>query len=162
MNDGPAELEIQSAIHSRVLSDFSGLEDVSMQLYCHSSLELPRQSSSHALKRRIRKAFRVWSLNVLIYGAVALADIIGQHLSKYQLYLQDPVDCERNVLYRNPHMISKGTGIVMTDSFRTPATTIEVERLSVGPDLLAQLMAEQTSLPEMEPPPSVTTTLFRY
>ena len=133
-----------------------------MQLYCHSSLELPRQSSSHALKRRIRKAFRVWSLNVLIYGAVALADIIGQHLSKYQLYLQDPVDCERNVLYRNPHMISKGTGIVMTDSFRTPATTIEVERLSVGPDLLAQLMAEQTSLPEMEPPPSVTTTLFRY
>jgi hypothetical protein len=58
-------------------------------------------------------------------------------------------------------MISKGGEIVMTDIFKTPPTSIEIERLSVGPDLLAQLMAEQTPLPEMESPTTVTTTLFR-
>lgn len=72
------------------------------------------------------------------------------------------MDCERNVLYRNPHIISKGGGIVITDLFGTPLIIVEIKRLSVGPDLLAQLMAEQTLLPEMEPPPTVTTTLFRY
>ena len=89
-------------------------------------------------------------------------DVVGRYLSKHRMYLQDPVDCERNVLYRNPHIISTNGGIVMTDLFMAPPISIEVERLSIGPDLLAQLMAEQTPLPEMEPPSTVTTTLFRY
>ena len=50
----------------------------------------------------------------------------------------------------------------MTDSFKTLPTTLEIERLSIGSDLLAQLMAEQTPLPEMEPPATVTTNLFPY
>jgi SWI/SNF-related matrix-associated actin-dependent regulator of chromatin subfamily A3 len=91
-----------------------------------------------------------------------LQDTIGQYLSKRQIYLQDPVNCERNVLYRNPHMILKGGRIVMTETFNNPPTSVEIERLSVGPDLLAQLMAEQTPLPETEPPIIVTTPLFRF
>jgi SWI/SNF-related matrix-associated actin-dependent regulator of chromatin subfamily A3 len=133
-----------------------------MQMHCHASLELPRQSSTtHTFKRQIGKASRVWNLNVVIYGIISLEDVIGQYLSKYRTYLQDPVDCERNVIYRNPHMISKCGEIVMTDTFKTPSMSIEIERLSVGPYLLAQLMAEQTPLLEMESPTTVTTTLFR-
>jgi len=133
-----------------------------MQMYCCSSLELPCQSSTDAIKKQMGKKSRLWSLNVIIYGTVALEDILSRYLSQNRIYLQDPVDCERNVVYRNPHMISKGGGIMMTDSFKTPPATVEIERLSGGPDLLAQLMAEQTPLPEMEAPPTVTTTLFRY
>lgn len=145
-----------------MLSELSYLKDVTLQTSCYSNLELPGQLSSRSAKRQGRKPSRVWRLNVIIYGTVVLEDAVGPYLSKHRMYLQDPVDCERNVLYRNPHMISKGGEMVMTDSFKSQLSTIEIERLSVGPDLLAQLMAEQTPLPEIEPPPTVTTTLFRY
>jgi SWI/SNF-related matrix-associated actin-dependent regulator of chromatin subfamily A3 len=161
-DDNSIEFEIQSATHSRILSELDTLEDVTLQTYCYSRLELPFQNSTQALKRRRGQESRVWRLNVIIYGILDLRDTIGQCLSKRRLYLQDPIDCERNVLYRNPHMISKGGDIVMTESFRTPPTEIEIERLSVGPDLLAQLMAEQIPLPESEPPTTVTTRLFRF
>ncbi|PMD57317.1 uncharacterized protein K444DRAFT_644904 [Hyaloscypha bicolor E] len=162
LSNASAEFEIQSDVHSKILSELHGLEDVTTQMYCCSSLELPRQSFPPNAKRRSGKISRVWRLNVIIYGSVMVEDVVGQYLSKNRMYLQDPVDCERNVLYRNPHMISTDGGIVMTDSFMTPPIPIEVERLSIGPDLLAQLMAEQTSLPEMEPPSTVTTALFRH
>ena len=162
LSNASAEFEIQSDIQSKILRELNGLEDVTTQMYCCSSLELPRQSFPPNAKRRSGKTSRVWRLNAIIYGSVMVEDVVGQYLSKNRMYLQDPVDCERNVLYRNPHMISADGGIVMTDSFMTPPIPIEVERLSIGPDLLAQLMAEQTSLPEMAPPSTVTTTLFRY
>lgn len=50
----------------------------------------------------------------------------------------------------------------MTDFFTSIQLKIEIERLSVGPDLLAQLMAEQTPLLDTEPPLIITTSLFRY
>ena len=58
-------------------------------------------------------------------------------------------------------MISIGEDLVMTDSFKTQPANVEVERLSVGPDLLAQLMAEQAPVRETEPHPSITTPLYR-
>jgi hypothetical protein len=45
-----------------------------MQMHCHASLELPRQSSTHTFKRQIGKASRVWNLNVIIYGIISLED----------------------------------------------------------------------------------------
>jgi hypothetical protein len=63
---------------------------------------------------------------------LALEDAVGLYLSKHRMYLQDPIDCERNVLYKNPHMISQGGNIVMTDAYNTPPATIEIERVSVG------------------------------
>lgn len=59
-------------------------------------------------------------------------------------------------------MISHGDDVVMTDFFTRIQPKIEIEKLSVGPDLLSQLMAKQTPLPETEPPSIVTTELFRY
>jgi SWI/SNF-related matrix-associated actin-dependent regulator of chromatin subfamily A3 len=162
LENNSIEFEIPSATHSRILSKLNGLEDVTLQTNCRSRLELPPQSSSQALKRRNGKASRTWRLNVIIYGIRVLEDVIGQYLSKHRIYLQDPIDCERNVLYRNPHMISKGGNIIMTDYFKAPPATIEIERLSVGPNLLAQLMAEQKPLPATEPPATVTRHLFWY
>jgi hypothetical protein len=38
----------------------------------------------------------------------------------------------------------------------------EVERLNVGPDLLAQLMKDETPLLETDAPATVMTSLFQY
>lgn len=159
LQNGLAEFEIQSAVYSKVLRELHGLEDVTMQAACYSTLELPRQPSSSSNTSRSGSAFRRWHLNIIIFGPEEVVDVVGHYLSRNQIYLQDPVDCEREVLYRNPHMISRGEGRVTTGSFKSQP--VEVERLSVGPGLLAQLMVEQTPVPETDPHPSVTTTLFR-
>jgi SWI/SNF-related matrix-associated actin-dependent regulator of chromatin subfamily A3 len=131
-----------------------------MQVYCYSRLDVPVQLLQTS-KSRKAKTSRSWFLNVIIYGTVALQEIIAGFLSKHRMYLQDPVNCDRHVLYRNPHMISLGD-VVMTDSFDSPLATLEIERLNVGPDLLAQLMEEQVPLLETEAPGIVITPLFRY
>jgi len=52
--------------------------------------------------------------------------------------------------------------VVMTESFHSPLVDVEVEVFDIGPDLLAQLMADQAPLPETEAPTIVKTALFRY
>ena len=133
-----------------------------MQMFCYSRVQCLPQSSSQAHNRRKGRPSRIWFLNVIIYGTVAIEDAVDQYLSRNRAYLQDPIDCKRNVLYRNPHMISHDGKVLMTDSFKASVSSLEIERLSVGPDLLAQLMAEQSPLPETEPPDVVTTSLFWY
>lgn len=155
------EFEIPSPTYIKIITELNELEEIDLQFCCYSRLELPPPAAHLSNKRRYVKSCRVWRLNIIIYGTVALEDTVGRHLSKHRAYLQDPVDCERNVLYRNPHMISNSGNIVTTDSFATRETRVEIERLNVGPDLLAQLMAEQTTLEETEPPSIVTTPLFR-
>jgi hypothetical protein len=67
---------------------------------------------------------------------VDLADIIGQYLSKDQIYLQDPINYKRNVLYRNPYIILKDMGIIITDSFKIPQGIINIKYLGIRLDLL--------------------------
>ena len=42
-------------------------------------------------------------LGVNIYGPPDLSDPVGEFASQCQLFLQDPVNCDRNVVYLNPH-----------------------------------------------------------
>lgn len=88
---------------------------------------------------------------------------MGDYLTKHKKYLQDPSGCDRNVVYRNPHIISTETEeAVMTEAFYLPDNHLEIERLQIGPDLLAQLMENETPLPETEAPPIITTPLFPH
>jgi len=162
LSDGSIDLKIPSAAYSKILSELDSLEEITMQMYCYSKLEAARQTSSMPNKRRNTKMSRVWRLNVIIYGTVALEDMIGQHLSKNRVHLQDPVHCARDVLYRNPHMILYEDRLVTTEAFKSLPESVETEQLSVGPDLLAQLMKEQNPLPATEPPSIIKTSLYRY
>jgi SWI/SNF-related matrix-associated actin-dependent regulator of chromatin subfamily A3 len=80
------------------------------------------------------------------------------------MYLQDPLGCDRRVPYRNPHIMPPETGeILMTDPLRSLAGNLEIERLDVGPDLLAKLMADdEAPLGETEATDIVTTKLYRF
>lgn len=105
----------------------------------------------------------MWFLNAIIFGTKDLLEVVGEHLSKYQMYLQDPVGCGRGVLYRNPHLLSpESEGPIMTDSFDSPLGNLEIEKCEAGPDLLVQLMEEETPLLETEAPAIVKTALFSY
>jgi hypothetical protein len=51
--------------------------------------------------------------------------------------------------------------IIMTSSLDSGPASLEIERLEVGPDLLARLMENEDSLQETDAPVGVITPLFR-
>ncbi|KAH9219297.1 SNF2 family N-terminal domain-containing protein [Leptodontidium sp. 2 PMI_412] len=158
-SDTQERFEITNLIHVSILEQLDAVDVVELQLYCQA-----RQGAvQHTKGRRGQRNVPAWSLNVILYGPPSLEEGIGQFLSQHQLYLQDPIGCERRVPYRNPHIIQLETEDVMiTGSQEHPLGNLEVERLEVGPDLLTELMKDEEPLAETEAPEIVTTSLFSH
>jgi SWI/SNF-related matrix-associated actin-dependent regulator of chromatin subfamily A3 len=135
--------------------------EISTQLYCYTSGFSQERSVIKDRNKSTRG--QSWLLNIIIYGPIAFGETIGDFLSSFGIYLQDPFGCNRRMPYRNPHLFSDEPEETMTDSFNSPQLPdIEIERLDVGPGLLAQLMEDETPLEETEAPAIVTTDLFPY
>ena len=135
--------------------------EMQTQLYCHAKLNSTPQKSSRRDTRRYGKPSQSWFLNIIVFGPEVLGNKIGAYFERHKMYLQDPLWCQRRVPYRNPHIILSESGdIIMTDSFEPSLADLVVEKLEAGPDLLAQLMADDVLLPETEPPDIVMTPLF--
>jgi hypothetical protein len=153
--------EVINPITSQILGEFETQAEITTQLYCHSKLVPTSRGNSNG--RRGVKPWQSWFLNAILFGTQGLEDTVGRHLSNYGMYLQDPLGCKRCVPYRNPHVISpESDDVTMTDSFDRPLGNLEIERLELGPDLLAQLMEDELSLTETEAPDIVKTALFPY
>jgi len=134
--------------------------EITTQLYCHV-LHDPHLLAKSKGKQR-GKLPQSWFLNAIIYGPIALEETVGDFLSKRRMYLQDPLGCDRDVLYQNPHILSQDTEeIIMTSSLNSAPGKLEIERLEVGSDLLAQLMENKDPLHETDAPAGVVTPLFR-
>jgi SWI/SNF-related matrix-associated actin-dependent regulator of chromatin subfamily A3 len=151
--------EITSPIQAKIISELVAAADIECHLYCYKE---PGQVPDGQTRRQRGKEAQPWYLNAILYGPSGLEEAIGEFLSKNQMYLQDPLGCDRRVPYRNPHVIPPETGeILMTDSLRSLTRNLEIERLDVGPDLLAKLMQDEVPLAETEAPDIVTTELYR-
>jgi hypothetical protein len=152
--------EITNQIQARILSELVAAVDIESQLYCYKEAV---QTPSSQTRRRRGKELQSWYLNGILYGPFGLEEAIGEFLSKNQMYLQDPLGCEWRVPYRNPHIMPPETGeTLMTDPLKSLDTNLEIERLDVGPDLLAKLMEDEAPLAETEAPDIVTTKLYRF
>jgi SWI/SNF-related matrix-associated actin-dependent regulator of chromatin subfamily A3 len=62
------------------------------------------------------------SLSAILYGPKWLSEDIGAFCQDSEIYLQDPLGCDRDVLYCNPHRISSDQDVC--------CTTFELERAS--------------------------------
>jgi SWI/SNF-related matrix-associated actin-dependent regulator of chromatin subfamily A3 len=134
--------------------------EIATQLYCYSEHDTGLSDKSRGRQRG--KILQTWFLNAIIYGPIALEDTVGDFLSERRIYLQDPIGCNRDVLYRNPHILSPETEvIIMTGSLDSVPGNLEIERLEVGPGLLAKLIENEDPLSETDAPVGVTTALFR-
>jgi SWI/SNF-related matrix-associated actin-dependent regulator of chromatin subfamily A3 len=152
--------EISLIEASAILAELESATEIATQLSCHS--ELDSQLLARSKGRQRGRTSQTWFLNAILYGPVALEETIGDFLSKRQMYLQDPLGCDRDVPYRNPHILPQETeDIIMTSSLEKMPGNVEIERLEVGPDLLAQLMEDEDPLDETDAPAGVTTLLFR-
>lgn len=101
------------------------------------------------------------SLNIIIYGPIDLFEDIGSFFQDYEMYLQDPVGCKRNVRYCNPHRLPllDPTATKFTFGLAKPLPqVIEMEDIGTRPELL-EILDSQEDLPETSQPPSIRTTL---
>ena len=144
---------------AKILHELEEVDGINFQLYC----QIKREEALGGGKFRMCAEKELQHLLcTIIYGPLRLFDAIGEYVSECELYLQDPLHCNRDVPYRNPHLLSGlDEESPMTFSFNQPSVPLEVEELNNRPDLFAQLRSEDP-LRETTAPPALRTMLYGY
>lgn len=95
-------------------------------------------------------------LKVTLFGPVSLFEEVGSFFEDHNLYLQDPVNCSRNVLYRNPHKLSVGCGpdLWTSDLDREHSNCVMIEATQPRPELI-DVLNSQEDLVETKQPGSI-------
>lgn len=98
---------------------------------------------------------------VTIYGPRSMCEEVGDWLDGYGLFLQDPVHCDRNVLYQNPHLLRRDDEEpVMTCSFNSHTPIVHTETIIAAPNLF-EILNQDHHLPETKQPRAISTSLHR-
>lgn len=144
---------------ANILHELEEADGINFQLYCQINGE--EALGGGKFRKGAEKELQHF-LCTIMYGPLRLFDAIGEYVSECELYLQDPLHCNRDVPYRNPHLLS---GLdeepPMTFSFNQPSVPLEVEGLASRLDLFAQLRSEDP-LQETAAPPALRTMLYGY
>ena len=101
------------------------------------------------------------TLCVNLYGPEILFEDIGAFASECMLFLQDPRDCDRKVIYRNPHRLSFGTSPITYTQSEPGHCTLspEIEDFDGSLDPL-DITGLTKDLPETEPVKTLRTSLY--
>lgn len=132
-----------------------------LQLHCQSSSVNSTEDSIGQKPRKAGKEAMI-SLNIIIYGSPLLSDSLEEWLSDNALFLQDPIHCEKDVVYKNPQLLREdGEEFITTYSLRSYLKYVDVEQIETLPDHF-ELLNEEKHLAETEAPTAVLTPLYRY
>ncbi|ORY10880.1 hypothetical protein BCR34DRAFT_653973 [Clohesyomyces aquaticus] len=130
-----------------------------VSLQCRLYFEQMRKDDSK-LTGPTRRSGTTAFLSVIVYGPLVLMEDLGQFFQNNNWYLQDPMGCDRNVPYRNPHLLS-GFDDVVQCTFDLKTVIIESEEIERRTDLLDGLQTIEL-LPEADDPPSLKTRLYSH
>jgi len=135
---------------------------IQIQGYCENGVSIREVAASteHSTEGGARDV--VFAAN--LYGPVKLADLVGTFLSDFGLYLQDPYHCDRDVEYRNPHLLPEPDGEVVSISSLSQSTgkidRPEIQSRDAEHDLMKLLQNNQCFC-ETDGGGAVTTPLYR-
>lgn len=118
----------------------------------------PPRCSNEKRPRKVCKGSVLLSALIIIYGPMALADDIGRFFQECELYLQDPVGCDRNVPYYNPHRLTASSKLQMTFDVCFNDTRGSIREYHES-DFLDTLITA-VDLPGLETPQSLRTKLL--
>jgi len=98
-----------------------------------------------------------------MYGPAELCYEIGEFFQSYDMFIQDPSNCNRLVRYCNPHRLSSAdpNNCQWTWDLIPGDLTWETKDVSAGPDIL-DLLDSQVDLAETPQPLVIETVLKRY
>ena len=148
------------SITARILERLKSSPGMTFQMYC--TMELRSDSLPDVpIKRGKTISKYVSLLSVILYGPNSMFDRIGEFFSKCKMYLQDPIQCDLNVPYMNPHLLSQPKEKpIMTWEISADELEVSIESVATKPSLLTLLETEDI-LPETEPPLSLAIALYR-
>lgn len=132
-------------------------EGVEFQTYCRAINRRAAQGKKGA--RKVRANELQYVLNAIVFGPEELCDDVGLYLMKCGVYLQDPLHCDGDYRYSNPHILSRSEEIIMTSSLLTLNASPDVEQVTLSADLFADLSADDHLL-FTEAPAAINTPLF--
>ncbi|KAK3989051.1 SNF2 family N-terminal domain-containing protein [Cladorrhinum sp. PSN332] len=146
--------------YTGVISDLLEEPDIEMEVKV-SSVE---QASSKGKKSRVQGPLRRCKLNIVLYGPLELFEDVGAHFQERDIFLQDPVGCERNVRYCNPHRLPPVNSISPVLTAHLSSSTVqdpEIQNIAPLPELL-DILNSQEDLAEAVQPPSIRTSLAKH
>jgi SWI/SNF-related matrix-associated actin-dependent regulator of chromatin subfamily A3 len=98
-------------------------------------------------------------INAIIYGPEELCEPVGEYLTKCGIFLQDPVQNDRDVVYRNPHILSRSEEVVLISELTIETSDSQAKGLDNPQDLFSGL-SKDDHLSLTEAPRSVYTELY--
>jgi hypothetical protein len=132
-------------------------EGIEFQIYCRAINRRAAQGKKGA--RKVGANELQYVLNAIIFGPEELCDDVGLYLTKCGVYLQDPLHCDGDYRYSNPHILSRSEEIIMTSSLLALNASPNVEQVTLSADLFADLSADD-HLPFTEAPAAINTPLY--
>jgi hypothetical protein len=136
---------------SELLHELQEDDDIELQMRC-------RNTPDHGPMKKIVPTAQ---LLVIIYGEFERLEDIGDFCRESGIYLQDLIECNRTVEYRNSHRLSALDEDVSMTSIGPPAAPSHSEFMSSSVKFL-EGFENGESLPEMEDPPLLCTPLHKH
>lgn len=96
-----------------------------------------------------------------LYGDKSLANELGNTLQDLDIYLQEPIAADKDVLYWNPHKFQNNPGLRTSDFQSQSAQEQNNIEALILPDILAKFTSED-ALPETEGSWLLQTPLKKY
>ncbi|UKZ62119.1 uncharacterized protein TrAtP1_003379 [Trichoderma atroviride] len=125
-------------------------EDLTLQIICYVD----------AIRPSIAPLSTPCRLDMILFGPYSLFEDVGSFFEEYNLYLQDPVGCSQNVLYRNPHKLSTESELdiwtfTLDEDFAAP---VSVEHAQTRLDSI-DILNSQQDWAETKQPGSIRTRM---
>ena len=154
------DLTCEGMISHGHVSMFEGLlvePSLDLEVMCHITNAGLSASKTSSFMARIMPC----QLSLVVYGPYHLFEEIGSFFQDYDVYLQDPLNCRRDVKYCNPHRLSSEelSSCPMTSTLSSMLqTTIELEELPAQAESL-DLLDSQQNFPEAPQPTMIKSKL---
>ncbi|KAF0326651.1 WD domain-containing protein, partial [Colletotrichum asianum] len=103
-------------------------------------------------------------LTITVYGSVEDTTEVGNWFQQYEVYLQDPLVCHRNVPYYNPHKLSSedlGTCLTVADVVVQSTSQVQLQDIKGGLDML-DLLSSRQILDEARQPKAILSPLKKH
>jgi hypothetical protein len=116
------------------------LDETSVELRVSCVVDSHRALDSHKVPRDLSTV--PCTLEVTLYGPLDLFDELGSWFEDYQIFLQDPRECHRDVRYCNPHRLSSesfSSALLLSEAIAQGSRDLQLETVSKQPDLLDDL-----------------------
>ena len=98
-------------------------------------------------------------LDAIIYGPEDLCDTVGEYLTKCGICLQDPFGADKDVPYRNPHILSRTQVITLTSSLQNTIVMPEIENVAPTDDFFSTFSSDD-HIQLTEAPDAIATPLY--